>query len=118
MDVLDQINAIIDRATQDFDGRDELLKRAATEIRRLRTLEDQPVRYAPATGETLKEMRDSIRDSKLYKYGDASLVWVNQGDINLRGSNTEGEENQILELLELIMTSSEESGSANTPELT
>lgn len=102
MDVLDQINAILDRATQDFDGRDEVLKHAATEIRRLRTLEDQPVRYAPAIGETLKEMQDSARDSKLYKYGDASLVWVNQGDIVLRGSDTE----------------LEESGSANTPELT
>lgn len=36
MDILERIEATIDRATQDFDGRDELLRDAAVEIRRLR----------------------------------------------------------------------------------
>lgn len=37
MDIVEQIDAILDRATQDFDGRDEVLRRAAEEIRTLRT---------------------------------------------------------------------------------
>jgi hypothetical protein len=36
MDIVDQIEAILDRATQDFDGRDEVLRRAADEIKSLR----------------------------------------------------------------------------------
>lgn len=39
MDVVDQIEAILDRATQDFDGRDEIMRRAADEIVRLRAAE-------------------------------------------------------------------------------
>lgn len=36
MDVVEQIEAILDRATQDFDGRDEIMRRAAAEIKALR----------------------------------------------------------------------------------
>lgn len=36
MDVVEQIEAILDRATQDFDGRDEIMRRAADEIKALR----------------------------------------------------------------------------------
>jgi hypothetical protein len=37
MDVVEQIDAILERVTQDFDGRDEVLRRAADEIRALRS---------------------------------------------------------------------------------
>lgn len=37
MDVVEQIRAVLDRATQDFDGRDEIMRRAADEIDRLRS---------------------------------------------------------------------------------
>jgi hypothetical protein len=36
MDIVEQIEAILDRATQDFDGRDEVMRRAADEIKALR----------------------------------------------------------------------------------
>ncbi|MCZ7862456.1 hypothetical protein O9X98_13870 [Agrobacterium salinitolerans] len=195
MDVVEQIDAILDRATQDFDGRDEVLRRAAEEIRALRAassvgwlydnedtgrefaeqhpvesgevsdatnvaaataevllaelvsawkeLEEarqrereltvvlgepagylkpagewavppfsipaaerteewakkvfteplyapsafvgmrvSPLRFTEASGETLAEMRANVRHDPLYGFGDAVLVWVNQGDLN------------------------------------
>lgn len=36
MDIVEQIEAILGRATQDFDGNDEVLRRAADEIKKLR----------------------------------------------------------------------------------
>lgn len=36
MDIVEQIEAILDRATQDYDGRDEIMRRAADEIKALR----------------------------------------------------------------------------------
>ena len=194
MDVVEQIDAILDRATQDFDGRDEVLRRAAEEIRALRAAasvgwlynngdtgrefaEQHPIEsaevpdatnvaaataeplladllsawkeldearkrereltiilgeptgylkpagewsvppffipvaerteewakkvftdpvYAPsaiigmrvppsrfteANGDTLAEMRANVRHDPLYGFGDAVLVWVNQGDL-------------------------------------
>ena len=79
MDILEQIEAILDRATQDFDGRDEVLRRAAVEIRALRAT--RAVRHVPAVGDTLSEMRDNVRNDALYRTGDVSLVWANQGDL-------------------------------------
>ncbi|MDW9481759.1 hypothetical protein GOB57_24225 [Sinorhizobium meliloti] len=82
MDVIEQIEAILDRATQDFDGRDEVLRRAAHEIRTLRgSAAIPPLRIAKANGDTLAEMRDNVRKGPLYASGDAVLVWVNQGDL-------------------------------------
>lgn len=38
MDVVDQIEAHLGRATQDFDGRDEIMSRAKDEVVRLRKI--------------------------------------------------------------------------------
>ncbi len=46
MDILTQINATLDRATQDFDGKDDILRAAAEEIRQLRL---QPTWFADVT---------------------------------------------------------------------
>lgn len=40
-----------------------------------------PLRFAKVSGDTLADMRDSIRKDPLCAYGDAVLVWVNQGDL-------------------------------------
>ncbi|MCV9964127.1 hypothetical protein OIU34_19785 [Pararhizobium sp. BT-229] len=194
MDIVEQIEAILDRATQDFDGKDEVLRRAAAEIKALRSaavvgylydnedtgrefaeqhpvesgevpdatnvvpgtaeailaelltawkelgelrqrerdafvilgeptgylkpsaewtvppyyitanerteewarkvfteplyapaaiqsLRVAPLRFAKSVGDTLADMRDNIRKDPLYAYGDAVLVWLNQGDL-------------------------------------
>lgn len=41
MDVVEQIEAVLNRATQDFDGRDDIMQRAADEIKRLRALAER-----------------------------------------------------------------------------
>lgn len=41
MDVVEQIEAVLNRATQDFDGRDGIMQRAADEIKRLRALAER-----------------------------------------------------------------------------
>lgn len=80
MDIVERIEATLDRATQDFDGRDDLLKAAAEEIVRLRAVKPRLVRFCAAEGDTLAEMRDSARKSPLNAHGDMILIWVNQGD--------------------------------------
>jgi hypothetical protein len=85
MDILKQIDAILDRVTQDFDGRDEVLKAAASEISRLRSMTGT-VAWCPAKGETLSEMRANVWKDPLYQRGDAKLVWVNEGDLIMRGA--------------------------------
>lgn len=42
-----------------------------------------PVRIAPARGRTIEEMRDNIHLNDLYKYGDASLIWINESDLGM-----------------------------------
>lgn len=39
------------------------------------------IRFLPAEGKTLDEMRENFRNTALYLAGDASLIWVNQGDL-------------------------------------
>lgn len=41
MDVVEQIEGVLNRATQDFDGRDDIMQRAADEIKRLRALAER-----------------------------------------------------------------------------
>jgi hypothetical protein len=40
-----------------------------------------PLRFAKVVGDTLSDMRDNVRKDPLYAYGDAVLVWANQGDL-------------------------------------
>jgi hypothetical protein len=84
MDILEQIDAVTGRVPQDFDGRDEILIAAAREIRQLRATSGSVV-WCPSQGDTLSEMRSNVRNDPLYKLGDAKLVWVNEGDLVLRG---------------------------------
>lgn len=46
------------------------------------------VRYSPARGLTLSQMRDGIPDD-LGRIGDAVLVWANEGDLCLAGERIE-----------------------------
>lgn len=39
------------------------------------------IRYAPAQGDTMAEMRENVRNTELYMHGDCVLVWVNEGDL-------------------------------------
>lgn len=41
------------------------------------------MRYLPAEGSTIQEMRGHARQSELYQQGDMKLVWVNEGDLAL-----------------------------------
>jgi hypothetical protein len=38
------------------------------------------LRYIQAQGRTLDEIRKNLEASPLYKIGDCTLVWVNEGD--------------------------------------
>lgn len=42
-----------------------------------------PLRWAYATGETFKEMAETVQLTALYQYGDCVLVWVNEGDLHM-----------------------------------
>ena len=79
MDIVTQIEAILGRVTQDFDGNDEVLRRAAEEIKLLRAT--RAVRHVGAVGNTLAEMRANVAGDPLYRTGDLVLVWANQGDL-------------------------------------
>jgi hypothetical protein len=39
-----------------------------------------PIRFVWPCGVTFKEMQENVRKGRLYRTGDAILVWVNQGD--------------------------------------
>lgn len=41
------------------------------------------MRYLPAEGSTIQEMRDHAQQSELFQQGDMKLVWVNEGDLAL-----------------------------------
>lgn len=56
MDIVEQIERVLDRATQDFDGRDEIMSRAAAEIRQLRHTRDGLI---DANNRYQKEARDA-----------------------------------------------------------
>lgn len=42
-----------------------------------------PVRIAYVRGRTIEEMRDNIHLNDLYKFGDAKLIWINEGDLGM-----------------------------------
>lgn len=56
MDVVEQIEGVLNRATQDFDGRDDIMQRAADEIKRLRALAER------AGGAKVAELVDGLLD--------------------------------------------------------
>ena len=39
--------------------------------------------YTPAIGRTIEEMRANFENTDMYQMGDAKLVWVNQGDLDM-----------------------------------
>ena len=48
--------------------------------------------YERASGNTLEEMREKARSSPLYQRGDMTLVWVNEGDLDLTSSQSKDAE--------------------------
>jgi hypothetical protein len=43
------------------------------------------LRYEYVQGETFEEMRRNVRESELFKIGDAVCVWANEGDLCMVG---------------------------------
>lgn len=43
--------------------------------------EEGQLKYVQAEGKTFEDMRESARNSELYKLGDMVLIWVNEGDL-------------------------------------
>lgn len=50
-----------------------------------KVLVDKPitVHLAQAKGQTMEEIRNNFYQSGLYKMGDASLYWINEGDLTM-----------------------------------
>jgi len=48
------------------------------------------LRFLRPQGDTFKEMQDHARNSALYPIGDATLVWVNEGDFWMSGPEDMG----------------------------
>lgn len=45
-------------------------------------INEQPVNYMHACGDTIEEMRENVRNNKsFHDLGDSMLVWVNEGDL-------------------------------------
>lgn len=74
-----------------IDSIDQEKAEAAARIRELESERERllllaslaPLRYGPAVGETLVEMKENVRRTDLFNSGDLSLVWVNTGDLLL-----------------------------------
>lgn len=53
------------------------------------------MRYEYAVGESLEEMRENVRNSSLMEFGDAKLIWANEGDLYMASSQA-GRESTLL----------------------